>query len=220
MKRFKYSNIGSREVNQDYLVSQSFGQETSLHLVADGIGGYQCGEIASQIVGDSFAYGISKSLSIEESVKIATENLQKERHNLGITKMGSTVAGILIKELSAKIFWAGDSRVYVLRDKKVIYQTEDHSMVNELSKVRPLTFDERKKYGHFITRSFMGTSDDRVDIHEESLLPEDEIFICSDGVYNDCPIDYLIESIRTGCFDIDKQNEAFDDNHSLIYIKI
>ena len=53
MDIFKYSNIGSREVNQDYIVSQSFGQDVSLHLVADGIGGYECGEIASKVVGDS-----------------------------------------------------------------------------------------------------------------------------------------------------------------------
>ena len=42
----------------------------------------------------------------------------------------------------------------------------------------------------------------------------------TDGLYKDCPIDYLTESIRTGLFDIDKQNASFDDNHSLIYIRV
>lgn len=39
MKIFKYSNIGNREQNQDYLVSTKLGQDSSLHLVADGMGG-------------------------------------------------------------------------------------------------------------------------------------------------------------------------------------
>lgn len=220
MEVFKYTNIGSREVNQDYLVSQSFGNDLSLHLVADGIGGYECGEIASKVVGESFIFGISHFLPLEETASLASTNLQKERYSLGIPKMGSTVAGVLISDMDAKIFWAGDSRVYLFRNKEVIYQTEDHSMVNELSKVRELTFDERKRYSHIITRSFMGNDDDCVDIHDVALQTGDELLICTDGVYNNCPIDYLTESIRTGCFDIDKQKDSFDDNHSLIYIKV
>ena len=220
MEIFKYTNIGSREVNQDYIVSKSFGNDLSLHLVADGIGGYECGEIASKVVGDSFIYGISHFLPLEDTASLASTNLQKERNNLGIHKMGSTVAGVLINKKDAKIFWAGDSRVYLFRNKEVLYQTEDHSIVNELSKVRELTFDERKRYGHVITRSFMGNDDDHIDIHEVALQTGDELFICTDGLYKDCPIDYLTESIRTGLFDIDKQNASFDDNHSLIYIRV
>lgn len=220
MKIFKYSNIGSREVNQDFIVSQSFGQDVSLHLVADGIGGYQCGEIASKVVGDSYVYGISRDMTLEESTSLASANMVKECHSLGVSKMGSTVAGILINQSNASVFWSGDSRVYIFRNKEIIYQTEDHSMVNELSKVRSLNFDERKKYGHIITRSIMGKADDRIDIYNTTLQSGDEILICTDGVYNDCPVDYLAESIRTGCFDIDKQNDNFDDNHSLIFITI
>lgn len=219
MEVFKYTNIGTREVNQDYLVSQSFGNDLSLHLVADGIGGYECGEIASKVVGDSFIYGISRFLPLEETALLASTNLQKERNNLGISKMGSTVAGVLINKMDAQIFWAGDSRVYLFRDKEMHYKTEDHTLVNELSKVRKLTFSERKRYGHVITRSFMGKDDDHIDIYEISLQTGDELLICTDGVYNDCPIDYLMESIRTGFFDINKQNDSFEDNHSLIYIK-
>ena len=40
MKVIKYSNIGCREINQDYLASSSFDQDKSIYLVADGIGGY------------------------------------------------------------------------------------------------------------------------------------------------------------------------------------
>ena len=55
MKVFKYSNIGNREENQEYLVSMNLGQDKSLYLVADGMGGYDFGGIASKGVGESYA---------------------------------------------------------------------------------------------------------------------------------------------------------------------
>ncbi len=220
MKVFKYSNIGKREQNQDYLVSTKLGQDSSLHLVADGMGGYECGDIASKIVGDSYVYGLSRNMSIEDATREASNNIQIERRNLGVAKIGSTVAGVLICGMKATIFWAGDSRVYLFRNKEQLFQTEDHSILNELSRKRKLSFEERERYGHIITRSIMGNPDDMVDTCEMTLQEGDELLICSDGLYNDCPIDYLIDTLREDRFDIDKQNDGFTDNHSLIYISL
>ena len=220
MKVFKYSNIGNREQNQDYLVSTKLGQDSSLHLVADGMGGYECGDIASKIVGDSYVYGLSRNMSIEDATREASNNIQIERRNLGVAKIGSTVAGVLICGMKATIFWAGDSRVYLFRNKEQLFQTEDHSILNELSRKRKLSFEERERYGHIITRSIMGIPDDMVDTCEMTLQEGDELLICSDGLYNDCPIDYLIDTLREDRFDIDKQNDGFTDNHSLIYISL
>ena len=61
----------------------------------------------------------------------------------------------------------------------------------------------------------MGNADDKVDHDSLDLCLGDEILICTDGMYNDCPIDYLIESIRTNNLDIEKQNNSFMDNHHL-----
>ena len=220
MKIFKYSNIGNREQNQDYLVSTKLGQDSSLHLVADGMGGYDCGDIASKIVGDSYVYGLSRNMSIEDATREASNNIQIERRNLGVAKIGSTVAGVLICGMKATIFWAGDSRVYLFRNKEQLFQTEDHSILNELSRKRKLSFEERERYGHIITRSIMGNPDDKVDTCEMTLQEGDELLICSDGLYNDCPIHYLIDTLREDRFDIDKQNDGFTDNHSLIYISL
>lgn len=220
MKIFKYSNIGNREQNQDYLVSTKLGQDSSLHLVADGMGGYDCGDIASKIVGDSYVYGLSRNMSIEDATREASNNIQIEQRNLGVAKIGSTVAGVLICGMKATIFWAGDSRVYLFRNKEQLFQTEDHSILNELSRKRKLSFEERERYGHIITRSIMGNPDDKVDTCEMTLQEGDELLICSDGLYNDCPIDYLIDTLREDRFDIDKQNDGFTDNHSLIYISL
>lgn len=220
MKVFEYSNIGRRDINQDYIISMLLSQEVSVHLVADGMGGYDWGEVASKVVGDSFVDSFNRGLSIVEATQEASKNLRLTRQNLGITRMGSTVAGVLIKNNNAEVFWAGDSRVYIYRDNKLLYQTTDHSVVNELSQVRQLTFEEKERLNHIVTRSIMGVPTDEVDTAAFSLQSGDEILICTDGIYKDCPIDYLIESIRENRFDIDKQNEGFTDNHSLIYIEL
>lgn len=218
MEIIKYSNIGCREINQDCLASLSFDHDKSIHIVADGIGGYDCGEIASKIVCESYIHGLVNNLSIDEVTKEVSKNIQTECRNLGVSKMGSTVAAVVLNGLQASIFWAGDSRVYVFRDKHLLYQTEDHSLLNELSRVRELSFDEKKRYKHIITRSIMGNADDKVDHDNLELCFGDEILICTDGMYNEYPIDYLIESIRMDKLDIEKKNDSFMDNHSFIYI--
>ena len=218
MEIIKYSNIGCREINQVCLASLSFDLDISIHIVADGIGGYDCGEIASKIVCESYIHGLVNNLSIDEVTKEVSRNIQTECRNLGVSKMGSTVAAVFLNGLQASIFWAGDSRVYVFRDKHLLYQTEDHSLLNELSRVRELTFDEKKRYKHIITRSIMGNADDKVDHDNFELCFGDEILICTDGMYNEYPIDYLIESIRMDKLDIEKKNDSFTDNHSFIYI--
>lgn len=220
MKIFKYTNIGNRESNQDYLVSMTLGQDRSIHLVADGMGGYEYGDIASKVVGDSFVYGLSRNMTIEEATSKASRNIQKERNSLGVSKMGSTVAGVILDNSEASVFWAGDSRVYLFRNQEQLFQTEDHSLLNELARKRKLSFEERERYGHIVTRAIMGNVDDNVDICKLSIQPGDEFLLCTDGLYNDCPVDYLMESIRTNRFDVDSQNERFADNHSLIYIKL
>ncbi len=220
MKIFKYSNIGNREENQDYLASVKLGQDRNLFLVADGMGGYDCGDIASKVVGDSYIWALSRNLSVEEATIQASENLNKEKHNLGIAKMGSTIAAVLLEGRLATIFWAGDSRVYVFRNHEQLYQTQDHSILNVLCKKRKLSFEERERYGHIITRSIMGNNDDRVDLFKMELKEGDELLLCTDGLYNDCPVDYLIETLRSDKFDIDSQNDGFTDNHSLIYIAL
>ena len=220
MEVFKYTNTGCREVNEDYVVSKDFGNDISLHLIADGMGGYEYGELASKVVGDSYVLAISNNMDILEATKVASQDLHKEKLSLGVQKMGCTVAGVLIHDMVMTTFWAGDSRVYLYRAGELIYQTEDHSISNELSKVRPLSFEERNRYSHLVTRSLMGDKGEDVETKEFKLEKGDEILICSDGLYKDCPIEYILESIQKNCFDIDKNNLAFEDNHSLIYIKI
>lgn len=219
MKTFSYTHSGSREINQDSLISKPISTDAVLHLVADGIGGCQFGEIASKSVADNIFYALTLNFDLDNAISYASQKLNDERINLGAQKMGTTVAGVILRNNHAEIFWAGDSRVFIIRKDKIIYQTLDHSLVNQMEKVRKLSFDEKKRFGHIITRSIMGSSEDFVEKHTVELQDEDEILICTDGLYNECPIDYVIETIRKDSFDIPATSSEFADNHSLIYIK-
>lgn len=220
MKVFKYSNKGNRETNEDYVVSKTIGDGISLHLIADGMGGYDFGDIASKTVCESYLQALSKGLSISQATQEVSQTLQKERKSLGTRKMGSAVAGVYLHGCEAELFWAGDSRIYVFRKGSEIYQTEDHSIVNELSKVRQISNEERVRYGHIITRSIKGRPDDKVDETTLTLESGDEILVCTDGLYAGCPVDYVMDSIRANRFDLSEHNDIFSDNHSLIYILI
>jgi serine/threonine protein phosphatase PrpC len=79
-------------------------------------------------------------MDIEEATQVVSKNLQEEKHALGVKRMGSTVAGVFIRNMEGTVFWAGDSRVYIYRSGELLFQTEDHTVVNDLMKVRPLTF--------------------------------------------------------------------------------
>lgn len=215
-----YSNIGNRETNEDYVLSKSIGQDVSLHIVADGMGGYKAGDIASRTVAESICAAISRGDSINDAVRHANIDLREQKFQLDIPKMGTTIAGVLLSKSVASIFWSGDSRVYIYRDNKLLYQTEDHSLLNQMLKHRRLTTELEKKYGNIVTRAIMGNEEDGVEQHTESVSSGDEILICSDGLYKDCSIDYLIHTIRDDSYKANMQNELFADNHSFIYVKI
>ena len=197
MEIIKYSNIGCREINQDCLASLSFDHDKSIHIVADGIGGYDCGEIASKIVCESYIHGLVNNLSIDEVTKEVSKNIQTECRNLGVSKMGSTVAAVFLNGLQASIFWAGDSRVYVFRDKHLLYQTEDHSLVNSLVKLGKITPEEALTHPqrNVIIRAIQGThTPTEADIITlNDIRPDDFLFLCTDGVLERLKNDKIAE---------------------------
>lgn len=83
-----------------------------------------------------------------------------------------------------------------------------------------VTYSQRERYGHIVSRGFMGSTEDTAEEHKILLLPGDEIMLCSDGLHKTMPIDVLLEMIHLGTLDLKDRNENFDDNHSFIYIKV
>lgn len=220
MRLITYSNIGAREKNQDRVAHCILPNEDQLFIVADGMGGYEAGEEAAETaVGAIVASFSSASNDIELAIRAANLAIAEMARSLGVTEMGCTIAAALLHKESVSIFWAGDTRVYLIRNNRIAFETKDHSLVNEMKKIKRLTPSQIKKYEHIVRRSLMGNLSDVVDIVEQNVLPGDEILICSDGFHKEIPLPFLLEKLRTeDDFTID--NEKFIDNHSLIYFKL
>lgn len=220
MRIIEYSNIGRRAQNQDFVLYKEIGENKAIYIVADGMGGYSDGDIAAKVAAEEIANHIAKGKTIPESVLDANAELSKTIRERGVSKMGCCFAGIEVDGYIGNIFWIGDCRVYLFRDGKQIFVTQDHTMIAEMEKHGKVTYSQRERYGHIVSRGFMGSPKDIADVSKLELKPGDEIVICSDGLHKSLPIDVLVDMINKDTFALKDRNDDFDDNHSFIYVKI
>lgn len=191
MKLIKFSKIGKREVNQDYVLVQNINPETSLFLVVDGMGGYTDGEIAAQLVAENILTYLSTTKEVDVSQiqnAINKANLAIKQHSEKINdKVGATVAGTIIINNKAICFWIGDVKVLHFKNNKLITESVSHNLMNEVARNGSITDVKRlKKYQHVVTRSVQGDVKlSQVDYFEvEDINHKDMFIICSDGVHN------------------------------------
>lgn len=191
MKIFSYSGNGNRETNEEYIRSVQFENNTSLHIVADGMGGYLYGEIAAQVATDAIVQYISERLSdgnitstIQQAVEFANEEITLKRKALH-AKLGTTIAGVLIIDSAAYAFWLGDVQIQHFRDNKQLFISESHTLINEMKKNGHVSVKEIERYKHIVTKSLSGTPlDSPLPFVEIQLQQGDIICISSDGLYN------------------------------------
>jgi len=179
-----YSGIGKRANNED-----SYVQSSSFFIVCDGVGGAEKGEIASNIVSEVFKKEFSQNFdaSCEDVLRIAefklSEHIELHPDSLG---MATTLTFSKIQNDGLLVAWVGDSRIYQFRNGKIIFQTADHSWVNEAVKAGILTPEEAVGHpkSNIITRAIQGNHKPvEIDVELiEDVCHDDFIFHCSDGV--------------------------------------
>jgi PPM family protein phosphatase len=238
------SDVGKqREQNEDCAykrIESSDEGDLGLFVVADGMGGYKAGEVASRLAIDTIRKTLDsffKPLPEQPTVKLDSVTLNKamntsaaasdaslspssasqtrmlsetsvvaaieqqlttavEQANRAIIRygeqqtgargLGSTVTSVLIQNDQIYIANVGDSRTYLLRNKKLISLTKDHSLVARLVESKQITQEE--VYTHpqrnLIYRSLgAGHKNVEVDIFHEVLRPGDKLLLCSDGLW-------------------------------------
>jgi PPM family protein phosphatase len=176
-----------RQNNEDALLLGG-GKDETLFVVADGIGGFEAGEVAS-----SLAVDVLKDLQPDEPFKAAIGEANRRivaagRGDEKLSGMGTTVVAIRFGgkqgEPVAEVAHVGDSRAYLVRGGDMNPITEDHSLVAELVRSGDLTRDEAAEHPqkNLITRAL--GADEEVDV-DTSILPieaGDRILLCSDGL--------------------------------------
>lgn len=232
MKSKVISHIGKRETNQDRILAEKIGTHSYLYIVADGMGGYDDGDIAAEMVIDILNNFLSNSDQFNVNVihkAINTANLAlrqyQEQHQ---SKLGSTLGGIIVSGRTAKTFWVGDVKILHYSNGKLCFESKSHNLRNELYETDNSNGRVNlSKYNHIVTRSIQGDVKKSVpSYHELTLNKGDKLFICSDGVHNIIDpntLQYLLnkeESTGALISTIDQrlQKEA-SDNASLILIE-
>ena len=165
-----------------------------LFVLADGMGGAQSGEVASQIAVDAFAEGLPDTGTAEERLSVVVQRANREIHErshkeLENAGMGTTITAALLGEDSVAIAHVGDSRAYLLRDGELSRLTEDHSLVEELVRGGKLTEDEAFEHPQrsVITRAVGIEPIVEIDTWTYPLRPGDVVLLCSDGLTDMLP---------------------------------
>ncbi|MCW8899571.1 MAG: protein phosphatase 2C domain-containing protein [Gammaproteobacteria bacterium] len=185
------TNVGMvRQINEDSIMAKP---DIGLWAVADGMGGYEAGDVASKMIVSALE-NIEKHEYLNSFVDDIEDRIIDANHRIleyaeimhdGRT-LGSTVISLLIKGQVGVCLWAGDSRLYLLRNNQLQQISRDHSHVQELIDQGTITKEEALNHpdGNVITRA-IGTSNELyVDIKAFNVQVGDTFLLCSDGLYN------------------------------------
>ncbi|WP_370788101.1 PP2C family protein-serine/threonine phosphatase [Bacteroides nordii] len=228
MKIYEYTNKGSREINQDFVIHSVISSNTAIMVVADGMGGYSFGEIASQVIGESIVEFVRMNISnfsptelLKESIIYANDCLMLKRLSLGVKSIGAVVSVLLTIENEAYFTWLGDSRLYLYRDGIEVYRTKDHSVINELSKIKTLKSSDIDRYSSVVTRSIMG--DDRLgkaEVSHVSVQQGDIFVLCTDGFHKELAMSNATEYNDSYKDLLDSKSANISDNYSFIKFEV
>ncbi len=229
MKSTTLTHIGKRKVNQDVILTKSIDTNTHLYLVADGMGGYDNGELAAQIATENVLTFLSNIDKInEETIQKAINKANlaiRQYQEQNLSKMGTTLGAIVLSQGIAKCFWVGDIKILHYSNNKLLFESKSHNLINELSNNESSNEDfKSSKYSHIVTRSIQGDIKKSVISYQELIVKEnDELIICSDGVhsiFDSQTLLFLMKNEQTGFINKlnDRLKKEANDNASLILI--
>lgn len=186
--------------NQEDSIYPSMGKVTDedrLFILCDGMGGHEHGEVASATVCDVISKYIQEHYKYDkpftkddfnQALEVAYEELDKKDTD-EVKKMGTTLTFLMLNPGGALVAHIGDSRVYHVRpsEQKILFQTRDHSLVNDLLEVGELTPETAKTYPrkNVITRAIQPHQEQhaRADFKEITDIKAGDYFLlCSDGM--------------------------------------
>ncbi len=220
-----------RELNEDSCLCVP---ELALWVVADGMGGHSCGEVASHKAISSIKSSCANGESLSTAIQQAHNDiLQAASDGEGADGMGTTVVALQSEGPEYHLAWVGDSRAYLWEPQlgKLSLLTSDHSLVERLLSAGLISNDEAKNHPqrHLITQC-LGSRElktVKVDELKQSWEPEQVILLCSDGL-NEELTEADMKTVFSAQPELDKTadrllrmalNKGGQDNISVILIR-
>lgn len=182
------SDVGcKREINEDSFLPLP---EAGLWVVADGMGGHTAGDFASQtIVRELVSIGLPTSgddlqARFMDRLYHSNDLILDHAAELGTGTIGSTVVALLVHGDAFACIWAGDSRIYRMRNGHLEQLTKDHTEVRALLETGAITPEQAENWPrkNVITRAVGVTDDLECEVMGGGLLVGDTFVLCSDGL--------------------------------------
>jgi protein phosphatase len=182
-----------RNHNEDTFAFLDLGDRT-LFVVADGMGGHDAGEIASEIavqavcseVRESKTRGADPLALVERAVERANTEVKRDASLKG-SNMGTTLSVALVSDGTAYIGSVGDSRVYWIENGSITQITEDHSVVAKLMAAGQLTKEEARVHprSNLLYRTIGNDESVTVSTYRKELTRGGTLLLCTDGLWGE-----------------------------------
>lgn len=241
IKAYAKSDKGKvREMNQDYFYISNSLDEVQLYILADGMGGYNGGEIASNLAVQTAKNYIENNFKETEKDRDSIIQLlgssmeyanmvvyEKSKENPELQGMGTTLEICLIYNNKAFIGHVGDSRIYRIRKEFIRKLTQDHSYVQKLVKEGTITKEEAVHHPqkNMLMKALGCNAFVEPDVMVKGFLKDDIIIMCSDGLTNMVEQEEIyqkakqnIEQAPKELIEIANQNGGYD-NITVVVIK-
>lgn len=194
-----------REANEDTLMVDD---RLGLFCVFDGMGGHMAGDVASNTARDVVHAFVGEHRGRLQPRELMVQALnaasaavhheaknRRDRHGMGTT----AVCVLMTSPTTAVLAHVGDSRAYLLRDRRMQLLTHDHTVVAELIANGAISAEEAKvhPYKSVLSRNLGAKPQTRADVADLILQPGDKLLLCSDGLTGFAPHD-AVEQILGG----------------------
>lgn len=209
------SDVGIvRKLNEDY-AGYIEEEEYKLYVVADGMGGHNAGEVASEMAVNAVKTYVKENYKnegsnvLENAILFANKKIyDKARGGFEYKGMGTTLVAALVYGDNIIIANVGDSSCFGINDNSIIKITKDHSLVQELIDSGSITEEEGRNHPkkNVITRALGTNNIVKIDIFKIDMKIYDKYLLCTDGLSNEV----LEEEILKETNDINDYNTACD----------
>lgn len=192
-----------RSHNEDNFIALP---ELGLWVVADGMGGHEAGDIASAIiVQEMSSLGVAVTAADQRARFLARldrahQRIRSHAAEHELETVGTTVAALMVFGAELSCAWAGDSRIYLMRQGDLTAMTRDHSEVATLLAEGAITAEEARSSPrrNVITRAVGIGNDPQPDVVTGVARPGDRFLICSDGLTEHLTDDDLAFMLGSG----------------------
>ena len=226
-----------RPLNEDSFLSD---QERGIFAVADGVGGAEAGEVASQtavdVLSEAFRHRISDGDDVEDLMELAIQRANASIHQMAnehprFSMMATTIVALHVDGLRATFGHVGDSRLYRLTsDGELRRETEDHSIVEEEVRAGRMTPEQAANHPskNVISRALGAESSVEVDMQTIKIEEGTSFLLCTDGITRHLsdnelrellvsgqPIEAVCEEMKRRCYE-----RGAEDNLTAVIVQV